>query len=1016
MAIEEPVVTLSPPIVNWEDCIDDKTNPPPIEVINQDGIVKPKIRFIDSFDNGRLQSILVPTGFLPNNTGRYFLTEGQWDYFATGGRQNGGYIRSIANTNVDGGQYNSFPRETPTVGNGMVGDPTPDRGGIFTGICLFGQTLPVGGIAVHGYHSDITGNPHLTVNINQDRTISAIAFGTPNVILQTSIITVPENGWLGLESQIILNPLGNLIGGLILVKLYTLTNPAGDYVITQKGVKTRNGGNNIFADAYGTQAWKGTGAGEGVSLIGFDDIILYNGAGSVKKFLADSYVASIIANDVGSNSESKIDFIDAFGNHPVHGDPVRWKNVVQIDPHREPSTASGVGFVGRGINGDDSAVLTFDQSPSTGAWLNTVPFYINPTTYNHFETEAIDTYKLSSPRSDVVDILAVSPFVFIGSCWTTWSNGFGGTGVLSGLHGVGDNVNRVYHPVIKRGSTLWSGKVSIAHESTFKPQMGYGIHERDVLETDPSTSIAWLPSALAPGSIESGVKGDNSFSGSSLFGVWNEFDLQQIGLEYVYHKAIVIQETVPPSIPIANFIESGTGLGPYSFVDTSIDWDGTIVSWHWDFGDGNISTLQNPPDHTYLATGDKIVTLTVTDNDGLTNTHSVTLAIPNNPPVANFSFAANPGDVTNKTVDFTDLSTDLGGTIVAWDWDFGDGTLPHSTVQNPTHAYAAPGTPLVTLLVTDNNGATNSATAEVDIPIGGGGGDCTLSNDALTDKAYVQGDDYAGGNPPLPSYINTAAFDSWYEGTGTFREAYDNPYAAAGVDHRIDTVNTFNGHSTLQMDFGAGHFGAGWDTIPTDDGSPVETYYSTGTDFGPKRVWTRIIFNADAGVMSDVAATVPGTGLLILDLSGRNVDVSIYNRQGLIKVEINSRTSFNGSLISNIFDVCNENVFVGRGDAFFGELIVLAECDEVANTLHTRIWAGQACMLTGVSPLVNQTASAFGSSGFPVNARVQFDFSFAHFNWFFTPSGAIKHLNVGLWEQEDPDKTSSANPYGVSLT
>jgi PKD repeat protein len=50
-------------------------------------------------------------------------------------------------------------------------------------------------------------------------------------------------------------------------------------------------------------------------------------------------------------------------------------------------------------------------------------------------------------------------------------------------------------------------------------------------------------------------------------------------------------------------------------------------------------------------------------------------------------------------VDFIDLSA---GSPTAWLWDFGDGTT--STVQDPTHLYAAPGTYTVTLTVTTAGG------------------------------------------------------------------------------------------------------------------------------------------------------------------------------------------------------------------------------------------------------------------------------------------------------------------------
>jgi PKD repeat protein len=77
----------------------------------------------------------------------------------------------------------------------------------------------------------------------------------------------------------------------------------------------------------------------------------------------------------------------------------------------------------------------------------------------------------------------------------------------------------------------------------------------------------------------------------------------------------------------------------------------------------------------------------------------------NLPPVAGFTYT-----VLNLTATFTDTSTDSDGTIVSWSWDFGDGMT--STVQNPSHTYAAPGTYSVGLTVTDDDGA-NDATSRM---------------------------------------------------------------------------------------------------------------------------------------------------------------------------------------------------------------------------------------------------------------------------------------------------------------
>ena len=62
------------------------------------------------------------------------------------------------------------------------------------------------------------------------------------------------------------------------------------------------------------------------------------------------------------------------------------------------------------------------------------------------------------------------------------------------------------------------------------------------------------------------------------------------------------------------------------FRDRSTDSDGSVVSWLWDFGDGKYSTRQNPW-HRYGGYGNYSVTLTVTDNEGVSNSISKTVSI-----------------------------------------------------------------------------------------------------------------------------------------------------------------------------------------------------------------------------------------------------------------------------------------------------------------------------------------------------------------------------------------------------
>ena len=166
--------------------------------------------------------------------------------------------------------------------------------------------------------------------------------------------------------------------------------------------------------------------------------------------------------------------------------------------------------------------------------------------------------------------------------------------------------------------------------------------------------------------------------------------------------------TVRNRAPEASFTYTPTEItikDTVSFYDTSQDEDGTIVSWFWDFGDGTNSTLQNPT-HKFSSKGSFQVTLTVTDNDGATDTITQEVIVINLPPEASFEYTpSNP--YTNNEVQFIDKSTDPEGIpIVSWHWDFGDGYT--SDLQNPTHIFASEGNYNVTLTVWDDENATDT--------------------------------------------------------------------------------------------------------------------------------------------------------------------------------------------------------------------------------------------------------------------------------------------------------------------
>ena len=159
--------------------------------------------------------------------------------------------------------------------------------------------------------------------------------------------------------------------------------------------------------------------------------------------------------------------------------------------------------------------------------------------------------------------------------------------------------------------------------------------------------------------------------------------------------------TVGCAVPSPGFTFSGTGL-TVGFTNTTL---GTVTSQLWDFGDGNTDTGVQPM-HTYAAAGSYTVCLTTANVCGTDSICGTVIVC--DPMAAAFSQVANL-----LQVDFTDGST---GAVTAWSWDFGDGNT--STMQNPTHTYAAAGTYNACLTTTDNCGTDSSCSSITVIAVG----------------------------------------------------------------------------------------------------------------------------------------------------------------------------------------------------------------------------------------------------------------------------------------------------------
>ncbi len=179
----------------------------------------------------------------------------------------------------------------------------------------------------------------------------------------------------------------------------------------------------------------------------------------------------------------------------------------------------------------------------------------------------------------------------------------------------------------------------------------------------------------------------------------------------------------------------------------------------------------------------------------------------NNAPSASFTYSPtdpSPGD----SIQFTDTSSDGDGSISSYSWDFGDGST--SSSQNPTHSYGSEGTYTVSLTVTDNDGATDTASQSIDVSSGGGGGSTVIDDDFengasgwstsglwhLVSDSDQYGDANSGSKAMWYGQDSTGNYATGSRTTGSLSKSVDlsgTSSATLSFSHWFETENYDNG-------------------------------------------------------------------------------------------------------------------------------------------------------------------------------------------------------------------------------
>lgn len=249
----------------------------------------------------------------------------------------------------------------------------------------------------------------------------------------------------------------------------------------------------------------------------------------------------------------------------------------------------------------------------------------------------------------------------------------------------------------------------------------------------------------------------------------------------------------------------------------SNDPDGNIESYSWNFGNGQ--TLSGSSvSYTYTTAGTYNVVLSVTDDCGAVDTDTkVVVVAPQNPCNGNGAPIANAGPNQNANVGANlsfngGGSLDLTGSIVSYQWNFGDSTSASGVTVNKT--YTTAGTYNVTLTVTDSCGLSNVDSASVTItpsnpcanntlPTANAGADrnvtagvpVSITGSGTDANGTIASYWFNFGNGQSTGWQNSATVSHTYNVAGTYTLSLwvqDNCGGSSAADTAVVTVTSSN--------------------------------------------------------------------------------------------------------------------------------------------------------------------------------------------------------------------------------
>jgi len=255
-----------------------------------------------------------------------------------------------------------------------------------------------------------------------------------------------------------------------------------------------------------------------------------------------------------------------------------------------------------------------------------------------------------------------------------------------------------------------------------------------------------------------------------------------------------VSGNLPPVADATAVPTMGEAPLPVLFNSDGSSDDVGIETYLWDFMDG--FTSQDPnPNHIFENAGVYEVTLTVTDEGGLSNTTTVTITVTapaNLAPEAIATATPDNGDAPLEVSFIGSTSTDDVG-VTEYSWDFGDGTT--ANIADPVHIYDDPGVYFAVLTVQDAEGLTDAITLTI-----------TVNAPNQAPNAVATATPEMGSAPLEVTFIGSGSTDdvavtsySWDFGDGNTSDVADpvHTYQTPGVYFAVLTVEDIEGLSDI---------------------------------------------------------------------------------------------------------------------------------------------------------------------------------------------------------------------------